>query len=247
MIGARDMVFPFVNMLSYWVYLLSVIVLVSSLFVPGGPTGGGWTLYPPQSITQGTPGASWGIILMMTSLAIFIIAFTMGSLNYVTTVLQARTKGMTLMRMPCSVWGIFVASIMGLLAFPALFVAAVMTVLDSVAGTSFFVPTICRWASRRPRRRIADPLPASVLVLRPSRSLHRRSAGVRHRVRPDQRPRPQEHLRLSHDGVGDRDHRRAVLLRLGAPHVLSGMNPYFRVLLRYFDFDHRHPDGDQGV
>ena len=142
MIGARDMVFPFVNMLSYWVYLLSVIVLVASLFVPGGPTGGGWTLYPPQTILEGTPGASWGIIMMMASLAIFIVAFTMGGLNYVTTVLQARTKGMTLMRMPCSVWGIFVASIMGLLAFPALFVAAVMTVLDSVAGTSFFVPTI---------------------------------------------------------------------------------------------------------
>ena len=125
MVGARDMVFPFVNMLSYWVYLLSVIVLVASLFVPGGPTGGGWTLYPPQTILEGTPGASWGIIMMMVCLAIFIVAFTMGGLNYVTTVLQARTKGMTLMRMPCTVWGIFVASIMGLLAFPALFVAAV--------------------------------------------------------------------------------------------------------------------------
>jgi cytochrome c oxidase subunit 1 len=142
MVGARDMVFPFVNMLSYWFYLLSVIVLLSSIFVPGGPTGGGWTLYPPQTITGGTPGSNWGIILMMVSLAIFIVAFTMGGLNYVTTVLQARTRGMTLMRMPCSVWGIFVASIMGLLAFPALFVAAVMTILDAVAGTSFFVPQI---------------------------------------------------------------------------------------------------------
>ena len=110
MVGARDMVFPFVNMLSYWVYLLSVIVLVASLFVPGGPTGGGWTLYPPQTILEGTPGASWGIIMMMASLAIFIVAFTMGGLNYVTTVLQARTKGMTLMRMPCSVWVITAAT-----------------------------------------------------------------------------------------------------------------------------------------
>ncbi|WP_167737454.1 cytochrome c oxidase subunit I [Sphingomonas parva] len=142
MIGARDMVFPFVNMLSYWFYLLSVIVLFAGLFVPGGPTGGGWTLYPPQTITGGTPGASWGILMMMASLGIFVIAFTMGGLNYVTTVLQARTRGMTLMRMPCSVWGIFVASIMGLLAFPALFVAAIMTILDSVVGTSFFVPEI---------------------------------------------------------------------------------------------------------
>ena len=142
MVGARDMVFPFVNMLSYWIYLLSVIVLVTGFFVPGGPTGAGWTLYPPQSISEGTPGHQWGIVTMLVSLAIFIIAFTMGGLNYVTTVLQARTKGMTLMRMPLSVWGIFIASIMGLLAFPALFVAAVMMLLDHLAGTSFFMPAM---------------------------------------------------------------------------------------------------------
>ena len=142
MIGARDMVFPFVNMLSFWVYLLSVIVLLASFFVPGGPTGAGWTLYPPQAITEGTPGAGWGIIMMLASLAIFIVAFTMGGLNYVTTVLQARTKGMTLMRMPCTIWGIFVATILGLLAFPALFVAAIMMTLDNTIGTSFFMPAI---------------------------------------------------------------------------------------------------------
>src|SRR5690242_2797085 len=100
MLGARDMVFPYVNMLSYWIYLLAVLVLVASFFAPGGPTGAGWTLYPPQSILPGTPGRDWGIILMLASLAIFIVAFTMGGLNYVTTVLQARTRGMTLMRMP---------------------------------------------------------------------------------------------------------------------------------------------------
>ena len=142
MIGARDMVFPFVNMLSYWLYLLSVIVLVSGFFVPGGPTGAGWTLYPPQAISEGTPGHQWGIATMLVSLAIFVAAFTMGGLNYVTTVLQARTKGMTLMRMPLSVWGIFTASIMGLLAFPALFVAAIMMLFDHFAGTSFFMPTM---------------------------------------------------------------------------------------------------------
>ncbi|HEY0959237.1 MAG TPA: cbb3-type cytochrome c oxidase subunit I [Novosphingobium sp.] len=142
MIGARDMVFPFVNMLSYWFYLLSVLVLVAGFFVPGGPTGAGWTLYPPQAISEGTPGHEWGIITMLVSLAIFIIAFTMGGLNYVTTVLQARTKGMTLMRMPLSVWGIFTASIMGLLAFPALFVAAIMMLLDHLVGSSFFMPAM---------------------------------------------------------------------------------------------------------
>ena len=142
MIGARDMVFPFVNMLSYWVYLLSVIVLMASFFVPGGPTGAGWTLYPPQAILDTTPGAGWGIILMLVSLGIFIVAFTMGGLNYVTTAFQARTKGMTLMRMPLSVWGIVIATILGLFAFPALLVSAIMLTLDALLGTSFFMPAI---------------------------------------------------------------------------------------------------------
>ncbi len=142
MVGARDMVFPYVNMLSYWVYLGAVLVLIASFFVPGGPTGAGWTLYPPQAILQGTPGSGAGIVLMLVSLALFIVGFTMGGLNYVVTVLQARTRGMTLMRMPLTVWGIFVATILALLAFPALFVGAIMMTLDRVLGTSFFMPTI---------------------------------------------------------------------------------------------------------
>src|SRR3984893_8841677 len=93
MVGARDMVFPYVNMLSYWVYFLAVLVLLASYFVPGGPTGAGWTLYPPQAILAGTPGQDWGIILMLVSLILFIIGFTMGGLNYVVTVLQGRTRG----------------------------------------------------------------------------------------------------------------------------------------------------------
>ena len=143
MVGARDMVFPYVNMLSYWVYLLAVLVLASSFFAPGGPTGAGWTLYPPQAILAGTPGGEdWGIILMLASLILFIIGFTMGGLNYVVTVLQARTRGMTLMRLPLTVWGIFTATVMALLAFPALFVASVMMLLDRLLGTSFFMPTL---------------------------------------------------------------------------------------------------------
>jgi cytochrome c oxidase subunit I len=143
MVGARDMAFPYVNMLSYWVYLLAVLVLASSFFAPGGPTGAGWTLYPPQAIMSGTPGgADWGIILMLASLILFIIGFTMGGLNYVVTVLQLRTRGMTLMRLPLSVWGIFVATVLALLAFPALFVACVMMMFDRVVGASFFMPAI---------------------------------------------------------------------------------------------------------
>ncbi|MGI9305126.1 MAG: cytochrome c oxidase subunit I [Gammaproteobacteria bacterium] len=142
MVGARDMVFPYVNMVSYWVYLLAVLILVASFFVPDGATGAGWTLYPPQAILPGTPGADWGIILMLVSLAVFIIGFTMGGLNYVVTVLQARTRGMTLMRLPLTVWGIFMATILALLAFPALFVSAIMMTLDQALGTSFFMPAI---------------------------------------------------------------------------------------------------------
>jgi cytochrome c oxidase subunit I len=143
MVGARDMVFPYVNMLSFWIYFLAVLILVASFFAPGGPTGAGWTLYPPQAILSGTPGGQdWGIILMLVSLMVFIIGFTMGGLNYVVTVLQARARGMTLMRMPLTVWGIFTASFMALLAFPALFVGAVMMLFDRALGTSFFMPAI---------------------------------------------------------------------------------------------------------
>src|ERR1700720_1854181 len=142
MVGARDMVFPYVNMLSYWIYLLAVLVLVAGFFVPGGPTGAGWTLYPPQAILSGTPGQDWGIILMLVSLILFIIGFTMGGLNYVVTVLQARTRRMTLMRLPLTVWGIFTATVMALLAFPALFVASVMMLFDRTLGTSFFMPAL---------------------------------------------------------------------------------------------------------
>ena len=107
---------------------------------PGGPTGGGWTLYPPQVISPGTPGVGGGILLMLVSLIVFIAGFTMGGLNYVVTVLQARTRGMTLMRLPLTVWGIFMATVMALLAFPALLVAVLMLLCDMLLGTSFFMP-----------------------------------------------------------------------------------------------------------
>ena len=142
MLGARDMVFPYVNMISYWVYLFAVLLLLASFFMPGGPTGSGWTLYPPQAILPGTPGSGWGITLMVISLAFFVIGFTMGGLNYVVTVLQARTRGMTLMRMPLTIWAIFTATVLALLAFPALLVSAIMMTLDNLLGTSYFMPAI---------------------------------------------------------------------------------------------------------
>ena len=142
MLGARDMVFPYVNMISYWVYLFAVLLLLASFFTPGGPTGSGWTLYPPQAILPGTPGSGWGISLMVISLVFFVIGFTMGGLNYVVTVLQARTRGMTLMRMPLTIWAIFTATVLALLAFPALLVSCIMMSLDNLLGTSYFMPAI---------------------------------------------------------------------------------------------------------
>ena len=144
MVGARDMVFPYLNMVSFWSFFVAVAVLMASFFVPGGPTGAGWTLYPPQTILEGTPGSGAGILLMCLSLILFVAGFTMGGLNYLITVLQARTRGMTLMRMPLTVWGIFTATVLAMLAFPALLVGALMMSLDKVLGTSFFMPTILK-------------------------------------------------------------------------------------------------------
>ena len=249
MVGARDMVFPYANMLSYWIYLLAVLVLVASFFAPGGPTGAGWTLYPPQAILSGTPGGQeWGIILMLVSLILFVIGFTMGGLNYVVTVLQARTRGMTLMRLPLTVWGIFTATVMALLAFPALFVACVMMLFDRLLGTSFFMPAIVEMGEQlQHQRRQPDPVPAPVLVLRAPGGLHRRAAGLRHRLRPDR-----THARKNIFG-----YRMMVwaivgigalsLHRLGAPHVCQRHGPLFRLLLRHHDADHRGADGHQGL
>ncbi|MFN4179042.1 MAG: cbb3-type cytochrome c oxidase subunit I [Armatimonadota bacterium] len=142
-IGSRDMAFPFVNMLSYWFFFASCIVMIASFFAPGGPAGAGWTMYPPlSSVKETLPGSGLGTTLWLLSMALFIVSTTMGSLNYITTVLNLRTKGMTLGRMPLTVWAIFVAAILGLLSFPALFAGAVMLLLDRHLGTSFFTPYI---------------------------------------------------------------------------------------------------------
>ena len=142
MVGARDMVFPYLNMLSYWIYLLAVLVLVASFFVPGGPTGAGWTLYPPQAILPGTPGYEWGIILMLVSLVIFIIGFTMGGLNYVVTVLQARTRGHDSDALAADGLGHFHGNRHGATRLSRVVRGCVMMLFDRVLGTSFFMPTI---------------------------------------------------------------------------------------------------------
>ncbi len=142
-VGAEDMPFPRFNMMSFWVTLTAFIVLVSSFFVGDGPTLGGWTQYAPLSAVGavGGPGEGTGVVLWATSIAIFCIGQLLGSLNFITTTLDMRTKGLSLWRLPVSTWGWFITSIMGLTAFAVLMPACILLILDHVAGTSFFVPS----------------------------------------------------------------------------------------------------------
>ncbi len=141
-VGARDMAFPFLNMLSYWIALLSALVLILSFFVAGGAAAAGWTAYPPLSaIAAAVPGSQMGQSIWLLSMALFIASFTMSGLNIVATVLSVRAPGMWMMRMPLTVWTYFIASILGLLAFPPLTAAAVMLLFDRHLGTSFFLPS----------------------------------------------------------------------------------------------------------
>jgi cytochrome c oxidase subunit 1 len=140
-VGAEDMPFPHFNMMSFWVTFAGFLVLVSSFFVSDGPTLGGWTQYAPLSALGpvGGPGEGWGVVLWATSIAIFCVGQLLGSLNFITTTLDMRTRGMSLWRLPLSAWGWFITSCMGLTAFAVLMPACILLILDHVAGTSFFV------------------------------------------------------------------------------------------------------------
>src|SRR5947208_578674 len=140
-IGARDMAFPFLNALSYWVFLLSCIVIFSALFVTSGAPLGGWTAYAPLSaVPAAGPGQDTGMTLWITAIALFSVSGLMGGLNYITTILTLRTKGMSMMRLPLTQWSLLVTSVLGLLAFPVLLAAGILLLFDRVGGTSFFVP-----------------------------------------------------------------------------------------------------------
>ena len=140
-IGARDMAFPFLNMLSYWTAVPASLIMLASFFVEGGAAAAGWTSYPPLSaVPQAVPGSQWGQTLWILGMALFIVSFTMGGLNYVVTVLNLRAKGMTMMRLPVTIWTLFIASILGLLAFPPLTAAAILLLFDRHFGSSFYLP-----------------------------------------------------------------------------------------------------------
>jgi cytochrome c oxidase subunit 1 len=140
-VGAEDMPFPRFNMMSFWVTFLAFVVLMSSFFIGDGPTLGGWTQYAPLNSVGavGGPGEGMGVILWMISIALFCIGQLLGSLNFITTTLDLRVKGMSLMRLPLTAWAWFITSCMGLTAFAVLMPACILVILDHVAGTSFFV------------------------------------------------------------------------------------------------------------
>ena len=142
-VGAEDMPFPHFNMMSFWVTFVGFLVLMSSFFVSDGPTLGGWTQYAPLSAigSASGPGQGTGVGLWATAICIFCIGQLLGSLNFITTTLDMRTKGMSMWRLPLSAWAWFITSVMGLTAFAVLMPATILLILDHVAGTSFFVPS----------------------------------------------------------------------------------------------------------
>ena len=142
-IGAPDMAFPVLNMLSFWTTFVGFVVIIAAFFVTGGAPLHGWTGYAPLSALQSAgPGEQLGADLWVTSIAIFCLASLMGALNFITTTLDLRAKGMTLMRMPLTVWSWFITAILGLLAFGVLLSAGILLLLDRNLGTSFYVPLV---------------------------------------------------------------------------------------------------------
>jgi cytochrome c oxidase subunit 1 len=142
LIGARDMAFPFLNMLSYWTLVPAILVLLASFFVPGGPAGNGWVAYAPLSaVPQAAPGSGLGQTLWIISLLILLASSLFGSLNILTTTLTLRTRGMSMGRLPLTVWGMFLTAVLAFLTFPVLMAALGMLLLDRVGGTSFFEPS----------------------------------------------------------------------------------------------------------
>jgi cytochrome c oxidase subunit 1 len=142
-IGARDMASPMLNMLSYWFFFAASVVMFSSLFIQTGPAAGGWTIYPPLSALKDAMGGSkTGMDLWLISIALFIISTLLGGLNYISTILNMRTKGMYMTRMPLTIWSFLFTAILGVLTFPVLLSAVVLLLLDRHLGTSFYLSDI---------------------------------------------------------------------------------------------------------
>ncbi|UOF94332.1 MAG: cbb3-type cytochrome c oxidase subunit I [Bacteroides sp.] len=142
-IGARDMASPFLNMLSYWLFLLSSLTMLYSFFVITGPASAGWTIYPPLSaLPKAINGSGTGQTVWLISMSIFIISSLIGNINYITTIMNMRTQGLTMYRLPIIIWALLLTAILGLLSFPVLMAAVILLILDRGFGTSFYLSDI---------------------------------------------------------------------------------------------------------
>ena len=142
-IGARDMASGFLNMLSYWFFLASSLIMLFSLFVEGGAASGGWTVYPPLSaLPQAMPGSGMGMTLWLISMTLFVVSSLLGSLNYIVTIINLRTKGLNMMRLPLTIWAFLITAILGVLSFPVLVSAVVLLMMDRLMGTAFYLSDI---------------------------------------------------------------------------------------------------------
>ena len=227
-IGAPDMAFPKLNMASYWCFFLGGVTMLASFLVPGGAAQSGWTSYAPLSVIAGTGQTMWliGMIFLITS-------SLLGAINFITTTIQLRAKGLTFMRFPFFVWAQFVTAFLLLLAFPPLEAAAVMQLMDRVAGTSFFLPSglvVSGQVLTDGRRRQPAPLAAPVLVPGAPGSLRPDPSRDGNRGRDHREQHAEAAVGLPFDGLLARLPRLHVVHRLGAPHVHD-----------------RHGDGDGGV
>ena len=142
-IGARDMASGFMNMLSYWFFFVSGVIMFISIFIETGPASGGWVIYPPLSaLPQAMSGSGLGMTLWLTAMALFIVSSLLGGINYIVTVINLRTKGMTFTKLPLTIWAFFLTAIIGLLSFPVLLAAALLLIFDRSFGTSFYLSDI---------------------------------------------------------------------------------------------------------
>jgi cytochrome c oxidase subunit I len=142
-IGARDMASGFLNMLSYWFFFLSSVIMLWSLFLETGPASAGWTIYPPLSaLPQAIPGSGAGMTMWLVSMTLFIVSQLLGGINYITTIINLRTRGMSMTKLPLTIWAFLLTAILGVLSFPVLLSAALLLVFDRSFGTSFYLSEI---------------------------------------------------------------------------------------------------------
>ena len=228
MIGADDMAFPTLNMLSYWFMWPAFLCFGGSFFVEGYGASSGWTVYPPLSVNEmAAPGSGTAQTLWVLGLIFVGVSSMMGSVNYMTTIIQMRAPGMTMFRLPLTIWAMMITAILQAFALPVLTAAGFMQLMDRTLGHRLLLAgrQLDQQHAARRRRRAAAVVAAPVLVLFAPGRVHHDSAGDGHGVGHHRGVRAEADLRLQADGVFDRRDRRSWVHRVGPPHVHVGNEP----------------------